>query len=266
MVNPRNLEQEDILDFIDQWLEDQNETTEITKTVAFTLEEHETEQATESEKLEKSEQHENSENLEKSEKLEINDLLGSAVDLLKPSKESHEPKTPKKALDQWKTPKKSCKFSTVAKLTSAMKRTNSEKGRTKSTDLATISEGRLARAKSLKTKKESTKIRMAKSLVTNLIIDQATAQKFGLPIGYVGKEMDEIDASDQKFSMFEAAIAADLAYYQRSSSDREGRRSRVSSIGDDSVFSGDRQDQLILEISVPKQWFYSIYSQSCNFH
>ena len=78
--------------------------------------------------------------------------------------------------------------------------------------------------------------------------------------------MDEIDNSDQKFSMFEAAIAADLAYYQRSSSDREGRRSRVSSIGDDSVFSGDRQDQLILEISVPKQWFYSIYSQSCNFH
>jgi hypothetical protein len=37
MVNPRNLEQEDILDFIDQWLEDQNETTEITKTVAFNL-------------------------------------------------------------------------------------------------------------------------------------------------------------------------------------------------------------------------------------
>ena len=37
MDNPRNLEQEDILDFIDQWLEDQTETTEITKTVAFNL-------------------------------------------------------------------------------------------------------------------------------------------------------------------------------------------------------------------------------------
>ena len=80
--------------------------------------------------------------------------------------------------------------------------------------------------------------------------DQATAQKFGLPMGYVGKEMDEIDASaDQKFSMFEAAIAADLAYYQRSSEDREGKcRSRVSSISDDSVLSGDRQEQLNLWI------------------
>jgi len=46
--NPKNLEQEDILDFIDQWLEDQNESTEITKTVAFNLEEPETEQAEES--------------------------------------------------------------------------------------------------------------------------------------------------------------------------------------------------------------------------
>merc|ERR1740123_1697696 len=54
--------------------------------------------------------------------------------------------------------------------------------------------------------------------------------------------MDEIDAPDQKFSMFQAAIAADLACYQRSSSDRIGCRSAsVSSIGDDSVFSGDRE-------------------------
>ena len=89
-----------------------------------------------------------------------------------------------------KTPKKSFKLSTVAKLTSSLKRTSvSDKGRSKSTssELATISEGRLARSKSLKTKKESTKIRMAKALETNLIIDQATAQKFGLPMGYVGK-------------------------------------------------------------------------------
>ena len=102
-------------------------------------------------------------------------------------KESHEPKTPMKSL---KTPKKSFKLSTVAKLTSSLKRTSvSDKGRSKSTssELATISEGRLARSKSLKTKKESTKIRMAKALETNLIIDQATAQKFGLPMGYVGK-------------------------------------------------------------------------------
>ena len=161
-------------------------------------------------------------------------------------KESHEPKTPMKSL---KTPKKSFKLSTVAKLTSSLKRTSvSDKGRSKSTssELATISEGRLARSKSLKTKKESTKIRMAKALETNLIIDQATAQKFGLPMGYVGKEMDEIDSSDQKFSMFEAAIAADLAYYQRSSSDNISVKSRKSSIGDDSVFSGDRQEQLNL--------------------
>jgi hypothetical protein len=122
------------------------------------------------------------------EKLVINDAV---LDLLKPSKDSHEPKTPKKSLDQMKTPKKSFKLSTVAKLTSSLKRTNSnsEKGRSKSTssELATISEGRLARSKSVKTKKESTKIRMAKALETNLIIDQATAHKFGLPIGYVGK-------------------------------------------------------------------------------
>ena len=152
-----------------------------------------------------------------------------------------------------KTPKKSFKLSTVAKLTSSMKRTNSEKGRSKSTaaELATISEGRLARSKSLKTKRDSTKIKslMTKSLVTNLIIDEATAHKFGLPMGYVGKEMDEIDTPDQKFSMFQAAIAADLACYQRSSSDRIGCRSAsVSSIGDDSVFSGDRQEQLNLWI------------------
>ena len=105
-------------------------------------------------------------------------------------KESHEPKTPKKSLEQLKTPKRSVKLSTIAKLTSAMKRTSvSEKARSKSTssELATISEGRLARSKSAKTKKESTKIRMAKALETNLIIDQATAQKFGLPMGYVGK-------------------------------------------------------------------------------
>ena len=216
------------------------------------------------------EQAEESENLEKSEKLEINDSLGSAFDLLKPSKESHEPKTPKKSLEQMKTPKKSFKLSTVAKLTSSMKRTNSEKGRSKSTsaELATISEGRLARSKSLKTKRDSTKIKslMAKSLVTNLIIDQATAQKFGLPMGYVGKEMDEIDTSDQKLTMFEAAMAADLAYYQRSSSDREGCRSRVSSIGgDDSVFSGDRQEQLNLWIPGSKQvvsWFSYISAWS----
>ena len=43
MDNPRNLDQEDILDFIDQWLEDQNETPGISKTVAFNLEEPETE-------------------------------------------------------------------------------------------------------------------------------------------------------------------------------------------------------------------------------
>ena len=197
------------------------------------------------------------------EKLVIND---AALDLLKPSKESHEPKTPKKSLEQLKTPKRSVKLSTIAKLTSAMKRTSvSEKARSKSTssELATISEGRLARSKSAKTKKESTKIRMAKALETNLIIDQATAQKFGLPMGYVGKEMDEIDASDQKFSMFEAAIAADLAYYQRSSEDREGKcRSRVSSISDDSVLSGDRQEQLNFWIPGSKQivlWFYFIY-------
>ena len=84
-------------------------------------------------------------------------------------------------------------------------------------------------------------------------------------MGYVGKEMDEIDASaDQKFSMFEAAIAADLAYYQRSSEDREGKcRSRVSSISDDSVLSGDRQEQLNLWIPESKQivsWFYFIYT------
>ena len=201
-----------------------------------------------------SEQAEESENLEKSEKLEITESLG---DLLKPSTESHEPKTPKKSLDQLKTPKRSCKFSTVAKLTSSLKRTNSDKGRSKSTssELSTISEGRLARAKSLKTKRDSKQIKalMAKSLETNLIIDQATAHKFGLPMGYVGKEMNEIDSSDQKFSMFEAAIAADLAYYQRSSSDREGSiRTRGSSIDgsidNDSVFSGDsrRQEQLNL--------------------
>ena len=71
MDNPRNLEQEDILDFIDQWLDDQNETTEITKTVAFNLEEPESEQA------------EESENLENLEKLVIND---TGLDLLKPSK------------------------------------------------------------------------------------------------------------------------------------------------------------------------------------
>ena len=66
--------------------------------------------------------------------------------------------------------------------------------------------------------------------------------------------MDEIDTSvDQKFSMFEAAIAADLAYYQRSSSDNISVRSRKSSIGDDSVFSGDRQEQLNLWIPGSKQ-------------
>ena len=162
-----------------------------------------------------------------------------------------------------KTPKKSFKLSTVAKLTSSLKRTSvSGKERSKSTssELATISEGRLARSKSLKTKKESTKIRMAKALETNLIIDQATAQKFGLPMGYVGKEMDEIDSSDQKFSMFEAAIAADLAYYQRSSSDNISVRSRKSSIGDDSVFSGDRQKQLNLWIQGgPKNCFLVLF-------
>ena len=88
--NPRNLEQEDILDFIDQWLDDQNETTEITKTVAFNLEEPETEEA------------EESENLENLEKLVIND---AGLDLLKPSKglqiskQNHHAKTsPKKEL------------------------------------------------------------------------------------------------------------------------------------------------------------------------
>ena len=168
-----------------------------------------------------------------------------------------------------KTPKKSFKLSTVAKLTSSLKRTSvSGKERSKSTssELATISEGRLARSKSLKTKKESTKIRMAKALETNLIIDQATAQKFGLPMGYVGKEMDEIDSSDQKFSMFEAAIAADLAYYQRSSSDNISVRSRKSSIGDDSVFSGDRQKQLNLWIPGSNKLFndFMSYTLCCK--
>ena len=75
--------------------------------------------------------------------------------------------------------------------------------------------------------------------------------------------MDEIDNSDQKFSMFEAAIAADLAYYQRSSSDNISVRSRKSSTGDDSVFSCDRQEQLNLWIPGSKQnflWFYFIFT------
>ena len=78
--------------------------------------------------------------------------------------------------------------------------------------------------------------------------------------------MDEIDASDQKFSMFEAAIAADLAYYQRSSSDNISVRSRKSSIGDDSVFSGDRQEQLNLWIPGSNKLFndFMSYTLCCK--
>ena len=71
-----------------------------------------------------------------------------------------------------------------------------------------------------------------------LTIDAATARKFGLPIGDIGKE---IDSNHQDFTKFQTAIACDIAYYQKDMLfTPESCRSRSESIGDDSVFSGDR--------------------------